>query len=43
MVIQHMAGYPVDGMELAAAAGIPVDNVVEDAAHGLGATIRGGR
>ena len=42
MVVQHMAGYPLDSMELAAAAGIPVDNVVEDAAHGLGATTRGG-
>jgi dTDP-4-amino-4,6-dideoxygalactose transaminase len=41
MVIQHMGGYPVDGAELAAAAGIPVDNVVEDAAHGLGATVGG--
>jgi len=41
MVIQHMAGYPVDGTELAAAAGIPADNVVEDAAHGLGAAVRG--
>ena len=39
MVIQHMGGYPVDGAELAAAAGIPADNVVEDAAHGLGATV----
>jgi dTDP-4-amino-4,6-dideoxygalactose transaminase len=41
MVIQHMAGYPVDGGELAAAAGLPAGNVVEDAAHGLGATIGG--
>lgn len=41
MVIQHMAGYPVDGAELAAAAAIPVGNVVEDAAHGLGTTVRG--
>jgi dTDP-4-amino-4,6-dideoxygalactose transaminase len=41
MVIQHMGGYPVDGAELAAAAGIPDRNVVEDAAHGLGATIGG--
>jgi perosamine synthetase len=41
MVIQHMAGYPVDGAELAAAAGIHAGNVVEDAAHGLGATLRG--
>ncbi len=39
MVIQHMGGYPVDGAELAAAAGIPAGNVVEDAAHGLGATV----
>jgi dTDP-4-amino-4,6-dideoxygalactose transaminase len=41
MVIQHMGGYPVDGAELAAAAGIPAANVVEDAAHGLGATLGG--
>jgi dTDP-4-amino-4,6-dideoxygalactose transaminase len=41
MVIQHMAGYPVNGAELAEAAGIPNENVVEDAAHGLGATIAG--
>jgi dTDP-4-amino-4,6-dideoxygalactose transaminase len=41
MVIQHMAGYPVDGAELAEAAGIPNGNVVEDAAHGLGATVGG--
>jgi dTDP-4-amino-4,6-dideoxygalactose transaminase len=41
MVIQHMAGYPVDGAELAEAAGIPNGNVVEDAAHGLGATAGG--
>lgn len=37
MVIQHMGGYPVDGAGLAAAAGVPAGNVVEDAAHGLGA------
>jgi perosamine synthetase len=41
MVIQHMAGYPVDGAGLAAAAGIPAANVVEDAAHGLGAAVGG--
>jgi dTDP-4-amino-4,6-dideoxygalactose transaminase len=41
MVVQHMAGYPVNSAELAAAAGIPVGNVVEDAAHGLGAAIAG--
>jgi dTDP-4-amino-4,6-dideoxygalactose transaminase len=40
MVIQHMAGYPVDGNELSVAAGIPVANIVEDAAHGLGASVR---
>jgi dTDP-4-amino-4,6-dideoxygalactose transaminase len=31
----------VDGAELAEAAGIPAQNVVEDAAHGLGATVGG--
>jgi dTDP-4-amino-4,6-dideoxygalactose transaminase len=41
MVVQHMAGYPVDSAQLACAAGIPLRNVVEDAAHGLGATIAG--
>ena len=41
MVVQHMAGYPVDSAALAAAAGISLDNVVEDAAHGLGATTAG--
>jgi dTDP-4-amino-4,6-dideoxygalactose transaminase len=41
MVVQHMAGYPVDSAQLAAAAGISVRNVVEDAAHGLGATVGG--
>ena len=41
MVIQHMGGYPVDGRELAEAAGIAADYVVEDAAHGLGAAIGG--
>ncbi len=41
MVTQHMGGYPVATAELAAAAGIPADNVVEDAAHGLGATVGG--
>jgi perosamine synthetase len=41
MVVQHMGGYPVDIAELAAAAGIPAGHVVEDAAHGLGATLAG--
>jgi dTDP-4-amino-4,6-dideoxygalactose transaminase len=41
MVIQHMAGYPLAADELAAAAGIPPAAIVEDAAHGLGATVGG--
>jgi dTDP-4-amino-4,6-dideoxygalactose transaminase len=41
MVIQHMAGYPLDAAELAAAAGIPPGHVVEDAAHGPGAAVNG--
>ena len=36
MVVQHMAGYPAPVLELADAAGLSVDDVVEDAAHGLG-------
>ena len=36
MVVQHMAGYPVATPAMAAAAGLPVGRVVEDAAHGLG-------
>ena len=41
MVIQHMAGYPVAVHELAAAAGLPPSRIVEDAAHGLGASLGG--
>ncbi len=41
MVVQHMAGYPVDSEQLAAAASLPVSRVIEDAAHGLGAAVRG--
>ena len=41
MVTQHMAGYPLDSAELAAAAGLSMDAIVEDVAHGLGATIGG--
>ncbi|HEV2257810.1 MAG TPA: DegT/DnrJ/EryC1/StrS aminotransferase family protein [Streptosporangiaceae bacterium] len=41
MIIQHMAGHPADVPELAAAAGLPASAVVEDAAHGLGAELRG--
>lgn len=40
MVVQHMAGYPVDVAELASAAGLPAHKIVEDAAHGLGARLR---
>src|SRR5258708_7247664 len=43
MIIQHMAGYPAAVPELAAAAGLPGSAVVEDAAHGLGAELRGTR
>jgi perosamine synthetase len=41
MIIQHMAGHPADVPELAAAAGLPASAVVEDAAHGIGAELRG--
>ncbi len=41
MVVQHMAGHPLDCAELAEAAGIPPGRVVEDAAHGLGAALGG--
>jgi dTDP-4-amino-4,6-dideoxygalactose transaminase len=41
MVIQHMAGHPADVPELAAAAGLPASQVVEDAAHGMGAELHG--
>jgi dTDP-4-amino-4,6-dideoxygalactose transaminase len=40
-VVQHMAGYPVDVSAVASAASIPTENVVEDAAHGLGASLAG--
>jgi perosamine synthetase len=43
MIVQHMGGHPADGPELAAAAGLPVSAVIEDAAHGLGAELRGTR
>ncbi|MGZ4493532.1 MAG: DegT/DnrJ/EryC1/StrS family aminotransferase [Nocardioides sp.] len=42
LVVQHMAGYPAATAELAEAAGLPIDRVVEDAAHALGAE-RAGR
>jgi dTDP-4-amino-4,6-dideoxygalactose transaminase len=43
MIVQHMAGHPADVPELAAAAGLPVSAVIEDAAHGLGAELHGTR
>jgi dTDP-4-amino-4,6-dideoxygalactose transaminase len=39
MVVQHMAGFPVDVEGLAEAAGLPLSRVVEDAAHALGAWV----
>ena len=36
MVVLHFAGAPAPVAELAAAAGLPLERVVEDAAHGLG-------
>ena len=41
MVVQHMAGHPADVADLAAAAGLPRTRVAEDAAHGIGAELRG--
>jgi dTDP-4-amino-4,6-dideoxygalactose transaminase len=39
MVVLHFAGFPAQVGELAAAAGLPLDRVVEDAAHGIGAWV----
>lgn len=36
MVVLHFAGYPAPVAELAAAAGVPLSAIVEDAAHALG-------
>jgi dTDP-4-amino-4,6-dideoxygalactose transaminase len=36
MVVLHFAGAPAQVEQLAAAAGLPMERVVEDAAHGLG-------
>lgn len=41
MIVQHMGGYPADVKELADAAGLPESRMIEDAAHGLGAEVRG--
>jgi dTDP-4-amino-4,6-dideoxygalactose transaminase len=43
MIVQHMGGHPVDVAALGDAAGLPANRVVEDAAHGLGAELRGAR
>ncbi len=39
MLVLHYAGAPAPVAELAAAAGLPLDRVVEDAAHALGTTV----
>ncbi|MDQ1495402.1 MAG: hypothetical protein QOG69_1885 [Actinomycetota bacterium] len=41
MVVQHMAGYPAPVHALAAAAGLPLSRIIEDAAHGLGSSVDG--
>lgn len=41
MVTCHLGGYPVDTAVLAAAAGLPDDRVVQDAAHGPGGLVNG--
>jgi dTDP-4-amino-4,6-dideoxygalactose transaminase len=41
MIVQHMGGYPADVKQLADAARLPESRVIEDAAHGLGAEVRG--
>jgi perosamine synthetase len=41
MVVQDMGGYPADVLALAEAADLPISRVVEDAAHGLGASLGG--
>jgi dTDP-4-amino-4,6-dideoxygalactose transaminase len=42
MIALHFAGHPADVGETASAAGLPLDRVVEDAAHAAG-TLSGGR
>jgi dTDP-4-amino-4,6-dideoxygalactose transaminase len=39
MVVLHFAGYPAPVRELAEAAGLPLNRVIEDAAHALGASV----
>lgn len=39
LVVVHLAGLPTDVVALAAAAGVDLDHVVEDAAHALGTVV----
>ena len=39
MVVLHYAGHPAPVRELAAAAGLPLSRVIEDAAHGMGTSV----
>jgi dTDP-4-amino-4,6-dideoxygalactose transaminase len=39
MTVVHFAGHPAPVQELADAAGLPLEHVVEDAAHALGASV----
>jgi dTDP-4-amino-4,6-dideoxygalactose transaminase len=39
MIVMHMAGHPAPVDELADAAGLPLERVVEDAAHALGTSV----
>ncbi len=39
MVVVHFAGHPAPVREMARAAGIPMDRVIEDAAHALGTQV----
>jgi dTDP-4-amino-4,6-dideoxygalactose transaminase len=38
-VVLHFAGYPAPVAELAEAAGLPIDRVIEDAAHAIGTRV----
>jgi dTDP-4-amino-4,6-dideoxygalactose transaminase len=39
MVVLHFAGQPAEVQEMAAAAGLPLERVIEDAAHALGTVV----
>ncbi|RPF38090.1 aminotransferase class I/II-fold pyridoxal phosphate-dependent enzyme [Streptomyces sp. TLI_185] len=43
MIVLHFAGAPAQPAELAEAAGLPLDRVIEDAAHALGTYVDGRR